>query len=164
MNFLKNVCPPNFDKFEFLPSIGASRGIITAWKSALFNGQLAFSNEFSMTVEFSSRHNNDSWILTNIYGPCTVEGKGNFLEWFEQIQMPESIDWMIVGDFNLMRKQEDRNKEEDLTEMFMFNDAISALGLTEIILQGRKYTWSNMQPNPLLQKLDWVFYIKLMEH
>jgi hypothetical protein len=49
--------------------------------------------------------------------------------------MPESIDWMIVGDFNLMRKQEDRNKEEDLTEMFMFNDAISALGLTEIILQ-----------------------------
>jgi endonuclease/exonuclease/phosphatase family metal-dependent hydrolase len=83
--------------------------------------------------------------------------KGNFLGWFEQIQMPESIDWMIVGDFNLMRKQEDRNKKEDLTEMFMFNDAISALGLTEIILQGRKYTWSNMQPNPLLQKLDWVF-------
>jgi len=39
-------------------------------------------------------------------------------------------------------------------EMFMFNDAISALGLIEIVLQGRKYTWSNMQPNPLLQKLD----------
>jgi exonuclease III len=53
VNFLKNVFPPNFDKFEFLPSIGASRGIITAWKSALFNGQLAFNNEFSMTVEFS---------------------------------------------------------------------------------------------------------------
>lgn len=41
--------------------------------------------------------------------------------------------------------------------MFMFNDAISALGLTEIVLQGRRFTWSNMQPNPLLQKLDWVF-------
>lgn len=72
--------------------------------------------------------------------------------------MPEDTDWMIVGDFNLMRKQEDRNKEGgDLTEMFMFNDAISALGLTEIVLQGRRFTWSNMQPNPLLQKLDWVF-------
>lgn len=32
----------------------------------------------------------------------------------------------------------------------MFNDAISALGLNEIVLQGRKFTWSNMQPNPLL--------------
>ena len=76
------------------------------------------------------------------------------MEWFQQIQMPKDIDWMVVGDFNLMRKQEDKNKGGDLAEMFMFNDAISALGLIEIVLQGRKYTWSNMQPNPLLQKLD----------
>lgn len=72
--------------------------------------------------------------------------------------MPDDIDWMIVGDFNLMRKQEDRNKEGgDLNEMFLFNDAISALGISEIVQQGRKYTWSNMQPSPLLQKIDWIF-------
>jgi hypothetical protein len=41
--------------------------------------------------------------------------------------------------------------------MFMFNEAISELGLVEIPLQGRKFTWSNMQPSPLLEKLDWVF-------
>jgi hypothetical protein len=65
--------------------------------------------------------------------------------------MLDKIDWMIVGDFNLMRKPEDRNKAGgDLTEMFMFNDALSALGLNEIVLQGRKYTWSNMQLSPLL--------------
>jgi hypothetical protein len=158
VNFLRNVCPPNFDRFEFLPSIGAFGGILTAWKSALFSGQLVFTNEFSVAVEFSSRHNDNSWILTNIYRPCLADGKREFLEWFQQIQMPEDVDWMIVGDFNLMRKQEDRNKDEgDLTKMFMFNNAISALGLIEIILQGRKYTCSNMQPNPLLQKLDWVF-------
>jgi hypothetical protein len=39
----------------------------------------------------------------------------------------------------------------------MFNEAISRLGLNEIVLQGRKFTWSNMQPSPLLEKLDWVF-------
>ena len=73
------------------------------------------------------------------------------MEWFQQIQMPEDIEWIVVGDFNLMRKQEDRNKEGgDLTEMFMFNDAISALGLNKIILQGRRFTYYNMQPNPLL--------------
>ena len=38
-----------------------------------------------------------------------------------------------------------------------FNEAISALGLTEIALQGRKFTWSNMQTPPLLEKLDWIF-------
>ena len=41
--------------------------------------------------------------------------------------------------------------------MFMFNDAISAQGLTEIPLQGKKYAWSNMQTPPMLEKLDWVF-------
>lgn len=42
-------------------------------------------------------------------------------------------------------------------EMLLFNDAISALGLSEISLQGRKFTWSNTQVAPLLQKLDWAF-------
>jgi hypothetical protein len=29
--------------------------------------------------------------------------------------------------------------------------------LEEIPLKGRNFTWSNMQNNPLLEKLDWVF-------
>lgn len=72
--------------------------------------------------------------------------------------MPNDMEWMILGDFNLMRKPEDRNREgADLNEIFMFNEAISSLGLNEIALQGGKYTWSNMQPSPLLEKIDWVF-------
>lgn len=156
--FLKNVCPPNFDRFEYLPSVGASGGIITAWKSRMFSGELIFSNEFAISVELNSMHNDESWILTNVYAPCTDEGKRNFINWFKHIQMPEEVEWLVVGDFNLMRKPEDRNKEGgDLFEMCMFNNAISMLGLNEIVLQGRKYTWSNMQTNPLLQKIDWIF-------
>lgn len=41
--------------------------------------------------------------------------------------------------------------------MFLFNSTISHMRLTEIILEGKKYTWSNMQNAPLLEKLDWVF-------
>ena len=41
--------------------------------------------------------------------------------------------------------------------MLKFNEAISTLGLVEIPLKGREYTWSNMQDAPLLQKLDWIF-------
>jgi len=66
---------------------------------------------------------------------------------------------MITGDFNLIRRLADRNKPEgDTNNMLRFNEAISSLGINEIVLQGRKYTWSNMQqPSPLLEKLDWVF-------
>lgn len=72
--------------------------------------------------------------------------------------MPCQVDWIILGDFNLIRREENRNKPRgNVNEMFLFNETISLLGLNEIPLQGRKYSWSNMQPSPLLEKLDWVF-------
>lgn len=39
----------------------------------------------------------------------------------------------------------------------MFNEVISALSLVDLPLQGRRYTWSNKQQPPLLEKLDWFF-------
>jgi len=49
--------------------------------------------------------------------------------------MPENTDWMVLGDFNLIRKPEDRNKPGgDLSEMFRFNSAISALGINGVVL------------------------------
>jgi hypothetical protein len=57
--------------------------------------------------------------------------------------MPEEVDWLILGDFNLIRRLENRNKGGDIMEMFIFNEAINTLGLNEIVLQGRKFTSSN---------------------
>jgi hypothetical protein len=41
--------------------------------------------------------------------------------------------------------------------MLMFNEAISQLGIVELPLKGRQYTWSNMQKSPLLERLDRFF-------
>jgi hypothetical protein len=65
---------------------------------------------------------------------------------------------MIVGDFNMYRSMDDRNKSGgDMKDIFTFNDIISNLGLQEIPLKGRKYTWSNMQEDPLLEQIYWCF-------
>jgi hypothetical protein len=46
-----------------------------------------------------------------------------------------------VGDFNLYRKSEDRNRPSaNDFGMLLFNNAINALGVVEIPLQGRKFT------------------------
>lgn len=72
--------------------------------------------------------------------------------------MSDEVDWLVLGDFNLIIRPENRNKEGgNIMEMLLFNEAISAFGLNEITLQGRKYTWSNKQTSPLLEKLDWAF-------
>jgi hypothetical protein len=52
---------------------------------------------------------NEKWIITNIYGPSQSDRKASFLEWFSNIDMPDDVDWLIMGDFNFIRKPSDRN-------------------------------------------------------
>jgi len=49
------------------------------------------------------------------------------------------------------------NLEVTILKMYLFNEAISALGLVELPLKGRRFTWSNKQLSPLLERLDWFF-------
>jgi endonuclease/exonuclease/phosphatase family metal-dependent hydrolase len=74
------------------------------------------------------------------------------------IQMPEETNWLVVGDFNLLLKPEDRNRSCGNTrEMLLFNEAASSLSLVEIPLYGRKYTRTNKYQPPLLESFDWFF-------
>ena len=60
ISFIRNFCPPAYDSFEYLPSIGASGGILVVWMSSSFLGNLVFSNEYAILVEFTSKFNNES--------------------------------------------------------------------------------------------------------
>lgn len=44
-----------------------------------------------------------------------------------------------------------------MNDIMIFNEIISNLGILDLPLKGRSYTWSNMQDSPLLQQLDWFF-------
>jgi hypothetical protein len=111
-----------------------------------------------MSVELQSTKSDLFWTLTNIYAPCQDSQQLDFLHWLNNISSPDDENWLLVGDFNLIRSPQDRNKEGgNVNEMLLFNEAISKLGLVDINLKGRKYTWSNMQNSPLLQRLDWFF-------
>jgi hypothetical protein len=90
-----------FDRFEFLPAVGASCGSIIIWKNTCLSGLMVFQNSFATSVQFISLHNNASWLLTNVYAPCTYAGKRDFISWFKSIAMPAHVDWLIVGDFIL---------------------------------------------------------------
>ena len=42
-------------------------------------------------------------------------------------------------------------------ELFLFNEAISLLGLNEVTLQGRMFTWANMHPHQFLK--NWIGFL-----
>jgi hypothetical protein len=94
-------------------STGASGGTIITWKSSRFIGRVISCNEFAMSVEFSCTLSDAAWILecTNIYTPCTTEGKMEFSNRFHDFTMPDDTDWLVAGDYNLIRKPSDRNKQ-----------------------------------------------------
>lgn len=96
--------------------------------------------------------------LYNIYGPCRGEDRETFTNWLYDLDIPDNDDWALVGDFNFIRSAQNRNKPGgDSNDIVLFNDIIRSQALVEIPLKGRSYTWSNMQEDPLLEQLDWVF-------
>jgi hypothetical protein len=56
-----------------------------------------------------------------------------FLRWFREIYMPDDQMWFIVGDFDLIRNPDNRNKPGgDINLMLAFNEALSMLGVIKI--------------------------------
>ncbi|KAJ1266847.1 hypothetical protein BS78_07G010400 [Paspalum vaginatum] len=156
-SYIRKLAPKRFDKFAFSPSEGASGGILVGWNSSIFTGEVTHTKKFAISVKFTSVHDNSNWILTTVYGPCQGEERDNFVNWMNDIQIG-GANWMFVGDFNFYRALSDRNREGgNMHDIFIFNEIISNLGLLEIPLKGRKYTWSNMQEEPLLEQIDWCF-------
>jgi hypothetical protein len=55
--------------------------------------------------------------------------------------MPDDCLWIVIGDFNLIRRPGNRNKPGgDINLMHAFNESISKLGLIELPLSGQQFT------------------------
>lgn len=156
--YLKKFCPRALDKFAFFPSIGASGGLLTIWNSSVFDGSLVHANAYDITVNFQSKLDSKSFHVSNIYGLANSPEKAAFVTWLINFDTSTFHDWLLGGDFNLIRHSDNRNKPGgDISEMFLFNSLIADLDLVEIPFSGTNYTWSNMQIDPFLVKLDWIF-------
>ena len=53
--FIKTFCPKRFDKFCYVPSRGASGGLITIWIGSAFDGVVCFSDFFALGIIFTSK-------------------------------------------------------------------------------------------------------------
>jgi exonuclease III len=156
--FIRKFAPKRFDNFVFSPSVGASGGMIVLWNSSVFSGQLSEIQRFGIILNFTSVHDNSEWVLVCVYGPCQGLQRDLFVSWLYNLQIPAAANWLLLGDFNFIRSQDDGNKPGgDVNDMFIFNEIIGHLGLLELPLKGRSFTWSNMQSVPLLERLDWFF-------
>jgi hypothetical protein len=140
----KRLAPKRFTKFAFSPSRGASGGILIGWNDSLLQRTDQEVNLFSITVDFVSRLSADHWKLTTVYGPCHVPDCIVFINWLSSLDISSTDNWMLIGDFNFFCLVADKHKPGgNVTDMNTFNSIISRLGIIEIPLKGRSFTWCN---------------------
>jgi hypothetical protein len=155
---IRKFAPKCFDHFVCVPSVGASGGLLVLWNSKIFSGTVRMQESFGVVIDFVSSADSFASTLVNVYGPCTEPRRSEFVSWLMDLDIPVNEHWLFVGDFNFYRSIENRNRDgANLNDIFTFNGIISHLGLIELPIKGRAFTWNNMQETPLLEQLDWVF-------
>lgn len=144
----------DFSHYAELPSAGASGGILIAWKHSLGPAATTRIDNHCLSVQFSPT-NGQTWWFTGVYGPPGDDDKLVFLQELRDVRAACSGPWLVMGDYNIIVNAEDKNNANlNRAMMGRFRRLINDLGLIDVPLHGRKFTWSNQQDSPTLVRLD----------
>jgi len=143
----------------FLPSAGASGGILMAASERFLRLDNPHLTANTVSTTLTMMADNKKWSLTGVYGPQSDNEKVLFMQeitGLKQLMLPA---WLILGDFNLIYRAQDKNNGRlNLPMLNGFRSTIDNLLLAPIELQGKKYTWCNDQQTPTMTKIDHFFF------
>ena len=83
-HLIRKFAPRKFDNFDFIPSIGASGGILVLRNSSRFTGVVLERKQYALNIQFTSAHNLDSWKVSTVYGPCQEPLRSEFVNWMKE--------------------------------------------------------------------------------
>lgn len=114
--------------------------------------------DFHIRVTLQRIANKKHWDLIVMYGAAQHEHKNTFLAELSRAIQPQNSPLVVGGDFNIIRKESEKNKPGGYNKWsFLFNAIIEQANLRELSLGSRQYTWCNNQVNSTLEELDRVF-------
>ena len=103
-----------------------------------------FNGDRCIKFHLVSKLDGFEWAMIPVYGAAQDEQKHEFLAELVRECDQESLPLLLGGDFNIMRRKEDKSNNDFSTRWpFLFNAIIDSLDLKEIELTGRQYTWAN---------------------
>lgn len=146
--------------FDYIcqPTAGYSGGILVAWDKVQWavNSRV---REFSISIELQSLTSAEpQWTLIVVYGPVVEARKAEFLAKLWNAHQASGPAVLLLGDFNLIYEAANKNNDRlCLSSMRRFRLSLDAMGVQELYLHGRVYTWSNEGRHPTLERLDRAF-------
>ncbi|CAO2042950.1 unnamed protein product [Urochloa humidicola] len=141
-----------FSSFAYLPSNGASGGILIAARSPEISCTVVHAGAFSVTVALNGEHQ-APWSLTGVYGPQADVDKVEFLNELRATRLRASPNWMITEDFNLLLDASDKNNANvNRRNLGRFRRFVDELQLKSLPAPGT------------LQLLDWWLLLRAGQH
>jgi exonuclease III len=139
------------------PAKGHSSGLITGVNLEGYEVEQCIFEVFFLGSLVRNRKTNFRFWVLNIYGPANHEFSSSFIEGLCNFCRNESLPILFGGDFNLIRNNKERNKGQgDPKLMELFNDFIGDFQLRDLHINGVKFSWTNKQQDPIMEKLDRV--------
>jgi exonuclease III len=150
------------------PAKGRSGGLLVGLDADVFDIRQVDKGDFMIKVLMAHKESGFIWNFINVYGAAQNEYKQVFLTELASFCSNCKHPMLIGGDFNILRKDSDKNKPGGTNcWSSLFNSIIDVNSMIELDLSGRLYTWSNNRVPPTFEKLDrflaspeWVLQFK----
>jgi hypothetical protein len=115
------------------------------------------SGDYCVKLSITSKKDGFQWLLVPVYGAAQDKNKYEFLAELVRTCEFETIPILLAGDFNNLRKSEDKSYNNFNPRLpFIFNAIIENLNPREIALSGRQFTWVSRRETPTYEKMDRV--------
>jgi exonuclease III len=144
--------------WNWVPAEGHSGGMLLGFRDECFEVGIWRKGKFFISADIYQRNNKVKWCFVLVYGPADHSRTREFLEELEAEVANCSLPLVVGGDFNLIRRSQDKSNEVVCwSRIRRFNDAIAAMALRELNRAGARFTWTNNQLDPIRSVLDRVF-------
>ncbi|XP_058733670.1 uncharacterized protein LOC131605315 [Vicia villosa] len=129
--------------YSFLPSDGASGGLILLWNSDSIKVLCSFCGEGYLGLKVVWKE--EYYYIANVYSSCH-RGEKRVL-WRKLLDLKSRFtdgEWVIAGDFNAVKNMNERKGGSGryrAREAREFSDFISLSNLIDVPNKGKKFTW-----------------------
>ncbi|KAK1310058.1 hypothetical protein QJS10_CPA08g01031 [Acorus calamus] len=145
------------DRMAVKASEGASGGILIGWATEQWSLIAQDTGQFSISILLQNTRSGWKWILSGVYGPLVDTEREVLWAELSEIKANWNAPWCVMGDFNVTRFVEERNRGGTLSPAMMrFSEWLDQENLLDMPTPNVAFTWSNMREVPTLAKLDRV--------